>query len=321
MTEQTTLETPLALQDPPHADDVEPNRHCGQCGMALTAGNLFCGHCGHPISPAEQAGSGQPLSTPAGGQHMEIHVPYPEAMERHLRISVGACHLRIRPGDASAWVTGTYDDPTGSLPCRISRDGGVVRISQEPRFISLRSWKHGTPAFDLALGAGQSYALTIETGANESAFDLGGLPLTRLVLKLGAGKNVTRFLEPNPQPMSVLDLDAGAGDMELRGLANANFGAMTLDGGAASFTCDFGGSVQREASVHINTGLAAVTLLVPAVTAARIIVESSLGRLDLGAGFTARDGGLWTAAAVAGGGPLLVIHANVALGSLRLQGT
>mgnify|MGYP002065009856 CR=1 FL=1 len=31
-----------------------------------------------------------------------------------VRISVGACHLRVRSGPPDALVTGTYDDPTGT---------------------------------------------------------------------------------------------------------------------------------------------------------------------------------------------------------------
>jgi hypothetical protein len=82
-------------------------------------------------------------------------------------------------------------------------------------------------------GTAQPYMLTIETGASDTAFELGGLPLTRLIIKLGAGKNVLRFSEPNPRAMSVFDLAAGVGSIEIFSLANATFADMRLDGGAA----------------------------------------------------------------------------------------
>jgi hypothetical protein len=47
----------------------------------------------------------------------EITVAYPDVADRHLRISVGACRLSVVPGEADAWVTGSYDDPSGALPC------------------------------------------------------------------------------------------------------------------------------------------------------------------------------------------------------------
>ena len=250
--------------------------------------------------------------------HSDITIPYPEAAERHLHIRVGACRLKITRGGA-AWVTGTYDDPTGNLPCRIIQTGGSTRITQEPRFGAIQGWGRGIPTFDLALGTAQPYTLDIETGASETDFELGGLPLTRLAVKVGAGKNVLGFLEPNPQSMSVLDLDAGAGSMEMRGLANANFADMTLDGGAAAFTCDFSGALQRDAAARISTGMASVEISIPAATAAGVISELTLGHLDASDGFTAKEGSYWTSAALAGGRPVLTIHVNVALGSLRLR--
>src|ERR671934_228704 len=88
-----------------------------------------------------------------------------------------------------------------------------------------------------------------------------------------------------------------------------------------TITRDFGGTLQRDAYARISTGLSAVDLRVPRATAARIISEAVLGQLEASSGFTTREGGYWTDAALAGGTPLLTIHANVALGSLRLHAT
>ncbi len=248
-----------------------------------------------------------------------ILIPYPDAADRHLRIRVGACRLTIGRAAGGEWVTGTYDDPTGSVACHISQDGGLARITQEPHLVGPQHWGRGIPTFDLALGVALPYTLTIDTGASDTDFELGGLPLTRLAIKLGAGRNVTRFLEPNPQAMGVLDLDAGAGSMELRGLANANFADMTLDGGAAAFVCDFGGVLQRDGSAHLNTGMSTLEITVPATTAARIAAAAVLGSLDASDGFTTRDGGYWTGPAIEGGTPVLTIHADIALGTLTLR--
>ena len=79
--------------------------------------------------------------------------------------------------------------------------------------------------------------------------------------------------------------------------------------------------MQRDAYARISTGLSAVDLRVPRATAARIISEAVLGQLEASGGFTTREGGYWTEAALAGGTPVLTIHANVALGSLRLHAT
>jgi hypothetical protein len=107
--------------------------------------------------------------------------------------------------------------------------------------------------------------------------------------------------------------------MEIGGLANANFAELTIDGGAASFLCDFGGILQRDAYARISTGLSSVEIVVPSSTAVRFISESFLGHLDVSDGFSKQGGEYWTRAAVSGITPVLTIHASVALGSVRLQ--
>lgn len=249
----------------------------------------------------------------------KINVACPETGDLHLRIGVGACRLKIRPGEGEAWVTGTYDDPTGTLPVKILQEGGTVRITQERHWADLFGWSGGAPTFDLALGKARPYMLTLESGASENTFDLGGLPISRLAVKHGAGKVDINFSVPNPQAMSLLSISAGAGGMEVKNLANANLAEMSVEGGAASYKFDFGGTLQRNAHVKISTGLSSVDIFVPASTAAKITSESLVGGLDLGDGFTKKEGAFWTGAALAGDTPVLTIHTSVALGALRLR--
>ena len=71
--------------------------------------------------------------------------------------------------------------------------------------------------------------------------------------------------------------------------------------------------------MRISTGVSAVTLRIPAGTAAKVYPESILGGLDVGDGFTKREGAFCTQAALAGGAPVLIVEAKVALGSLALK--
>ncbi len=56
----------------------------------------------------------------------------------------------------------------------------------------------------------QHQSAAVQFGASESTFDLGGLPITRLVIKKGAGKVDFDFSAPNPQLMGLLKLEVGA---------------------------------------------------------------------------------------------------------------
>ncbi|MCE7986977.1 MAG: hypothetical protein DYG89_37865 [Caldilinea sp. CFX5] len=249
-----------------------------------------------------------------------IRVSYPEAAKLHLQIAVGACKLQLSAGEQTDWVTGAYDDPFDTLPCKVEQNGGVVKISQE--FAGARWLEMGKghiPQLKLVLGKVKPFTLTLEVGASESEFELGGLPLQQLQIQQGAGKFAFNFAAPNPQPMSLLKVEAGAGSVEMKQLANANFAEMTVDGGAAAFQLNFGGALQRPAFVRINTGLAAVEIEVPEGVAAKIASESFIGGLDVGNGFTKREDAFWTDAAMHGATPLLSIATKVALGSLKLR--
>jgi hypothetical protein len=247
----------------------------------------------------------------------EVKAAYPDATDLHLQIRVGACRLRIRPGEADDWVRGTYKNPTGALPLRVIEEGGTVTITQRTDEI-WGNWGR-PPTLELALGKARPYVLTIESGASESEFDLGGLPLTRLVLKQGAGKYDVGFSAPNPGEMSLLELSAGAVGMTVDHLANANAAEIRIEGGAAGYKLDFGGALRRDTHARVTTGLAGVDLQIPAATPAKITAELTLGGLDLGDGFMKKDGALWNEAALAGGTPLLTIRASVALGGLKLR--
>ncbi len=251
-----------------------------------------------------------------------IEIPFPDSTPLHLRLRVGACRLRIEPA-AEAWALGTYVDPSGLVRAKIEKEGGNVRITQEYAGGSgLGSLLRPViPRFDLRLGRAKPYMLSLETGASDVALDLGGLPITRLVLKQGAGRASFDFSSPNPEPMTLFDVHAGAVALEMKNLGNANFSEMRVEGGAASYKFDFVGSLRRDAQVQIESGMSAVEIKVPASTASRIAAECTLGHLEIGDGFTKREGLLWTEAAIAGKTPILTIHANVTMGGLKISAT
>ena len=248
-----------------------------------------------------------------------IEIAYPDAPDLTLRLTIGACRIRVQPGATAAWVSGVYSDRSGRIPCRVTIEGGTATIAQTPEFPDLFGIWDNIPEFDLTLGAGRPFSLTLETGASEAVVDLGGVPLTRLALRVGAGKYTVTFSAPNPQPMSQLSVEGGAAALELGGLANANFATMSVEGGAAGFSLDFDGTLQRDGHVRIQTGLAGIDLRIPGTTAARVSAQTVLGGLDIGDGFMKTQGAFCTQAALSNQTPVLTIETNVALGGLNLR--
>jgi hypothetical protein len=266
----------------------------------------------------------QPTS-PGMGTLMPIEVSYPDAGDLHLRINEGACRLKIAPGPTDAWISGTHHDPSGLRPLHISQEGGTVRLTEQPSTSGMWEWLragHGfadVPTFDLTFGTAKPFRLTVEIGASENRLDLGGVPISRLAVRHGAGKTAIDFSAPNPQSMTLMEISAGAGSTELRNLANAHVAELLIEGGMAAYVIDFGGALQQDAHARITAALSSVDIVVPATTAARISTESPLGHVELGDGFTAKEGAFWTPAAIGGRTPLLTISASMTLGSLTLR--
>jgi hypothetical protein len=251
-----------------------------------------------------------------------IHIGYPSAHNPMLRVALGACRFVARPGEGEDWVAGTYHDPTDSRPLRILEEETDVTITEaEPTFERISAVFGAVPRYELAIGKNRPFALTIETGASDFDLDLGGIPLSRLMVRQGAGKFELGFSVPNPHPMQLLEVSSGAAGIQLENLANANFSEMRLSGGAASYELDFGGALSRDAEVSIETGLSGVVVSVPGSTAASVTAETTLGSVDLGDGFTKREGAYLTEAALSAGAPTLKIRAGVRLGSLHLNAT
>ncbi len=248
----------------------------------------------------------------------QINVAFPEVAEKHLHIAVGACKFKAVPG-GEAWVSGTYDPGDTGVPVKIEQQGGTVRLMQDVKSFYPFGWFSKPPRFDLALSTAQPYQLTLETGASDNSIDLGGVPVTRLNVRQGAGRSDIDFSAANPQPMSLLKVEAGAIGLEMKNLANANFAEMFVDGGAAAYKFDFGGTLQRDATLKITTGMSSVEIFVPSTLAVKVSAETVMGGFNLADGFTKKDGAFWSAAAVEGKSPVLTIHANVSLGSLAVK--
>jgi hypothetical protein len=249
-----------------------------------------------------------------------IQVAYPTVGDPQLRIALGACRFRARPGEGDEWVTGTYNDPTDRRPLRIvEEEAGITITEAEPSFERIQAVFGGVPRYELEFGKERPFALTIETGASDFDLDLGGVPLSRLMVRQGAGKFELGFPQLNPEPMELLEISSGAAAIELENLANANFSQLRLSGGAASYELDFGGSLSRDADVSIETGMSGVVVSVPTSTATRVTAETTLGSVDVGDGYTKSEGAFSTEAALRGNVPVLRIRAGVRLGSLQLR--
>jgi hypothetical protein len=243
----------------------------------------------------------------------EINVPYPDSDEINLKLSFGAGELTLNPG-ADVLVDGTATYNYSELKPEIITDGGdvEVRVGDED-FNLLPNLNDLKNEWDLKLGD-QPMNLSIDSGAYDGKFELGGLSLTRLEIKDGASNVEVSFSQPNPVEMSTFTYSTGASDVKLTGLANANFSLLDFSAGAGDYTLDFSGELQRDASVKIESGLSNLIIIVPEGVSAVVTVESGLSNVNAGSGWE-RSGEDYIQK---GEGPTLTFVIEMGAGNLTL---
>ena len=200
--------------------------------------------------------------TPGPDVTDEIIVPVPDAEDVSLRLSFGAGDLKLAPG-AKKLVEGTatYNYSEFEPVIKVDESDIQIRVGDQ-EFNTFPSFKDLKNEWDLKLGD-TPMDLTIESGAYNGEFELGGLSLNNLTIKDGAANVELAFSEPNQVEMSTFRYETGASNIKMSGLANANFSIFDFSSGAGDYTLDFSGDLQRDASIKISSGLSNIIISIP----------------------------------------------------------
>jgi hypothetical protein len=211
-------------------------------------------------------------SAPTPGPEVtdEITVAIPDRDEAHLKISFGAGELRLSPGAENALAAGTVTYNVPNFKPEIIENDGSIEIKQgDFKSLNVGNFRN---EWDLQLGE-TAMELEINAGAYEGNYEFGGLALTNLTIKDGASNVKVSFSEPNRTEMSVFRYETGASNVELTGLANANFSTLIFNGGAGNYTLNFSGELARDATARVETGFGDLMLAIPENVDARVTVE------------------------------------------------
>jgi uncharacterized protein DUF2154 len=260
--------------------------------------------CGFSIDLPERQKSGPEIKE-------SIAVADPKSDETRLTLSFGAGKLTLSSGPSQDnLVDGTVIYNVKELKPEIQKTGNSIEIKQGD-FKSLPPFDKMKNEWDLTI-SDRPLDLVVQAGAYEGNLELGGLALKSLTVKDGASHVDLSFLEPNQTDMSILRYETGASDVKLKGLGNANFSTLTFSGGAGNYTLDFSGTLQRAATVTVDSGLGNMTLIVPEDVDAMVTVESAAVNISAGSGW-AQNGKTYTQK---GSGPSLTILVKMAAGNL-----
>jgi hypothetical protein len=245
----------------------------------------------------------------------EIVVPLPsdKAQTVDLTLAFGAGTLKVHPG-AETLVSGTATYNVADFKPEVTVNGSTARIEQGnwqltgiPNLSTIKN------EWDLSLG-NVPLDLSVDAGAYKAEYEFGGLALTNLTIRDGAADAKLNFTSPNATEMSLLRYETGASNVSMMGLANANFSMMEFDSGAGNYTLDFTGSLVRNASVNIKTGVSNTTLVIPSGIPVQITVEGGLSNVSYGSGWT-KNSNVYTQE---GQGPALTFVIEIGAGNLTL---
>ncbi len=248
---------------------------------------------------------------PKAGPEVEeaITVADPESDQTRLTVSFGAGDLKLSPG-AKELVEGTAVYNVADLKPEIETNDSSIEIRQGG-LKGLPPLEDVKNEWDLKL-SDAPMDLTIKAGAYEGNLELGGLALKSLTVKDGAANVKLHFAEPNQTEMSILRYETGASNVELTGLANANFSTLMFSAGAGNYTLDFSGELQRDAVVTIEAGLGDLSLVIPKDMDATVTVEGAALNVNHSSGW-AQNGQKYTQK---GSGSTLIVIVKMSAGNL-----
>jgi len=273
--------------------------------LVLALAPLASMACGFSVDLPDQVQAGPEVTD-------KITVADPESDETRLSLSFGAGELKLSSG-AEGLVEGTALYNVKEMKPEVIENGPNIEIKQG-NFDGIPPFNDLKNQWDLKLGS-TPMELTIDAGAYEGTMELGGLSLKSLAVKDGAASVNLSFSEPNLIEMSTLAYSTGASEVKLSGLGNANFSKFDFDGGAGSYTLDFSGELQRDASVKIDTGLSDLTLIIPEGVDATLTMDGGLTDINLGSGWS-QSGNVYSHQ---GSGPTLDIVINMGAGNVNVK--
>jgi hypothetical protein len=236
-----------------------------------------------------------------------------------VTLAFGAGELNVSPGAENALVEGTATYNVKELKPQVTVTGSTVRIEtgdfSNKGFGNLNfAAKDLKNTWDLKLGS-FPMNLHIKAGAYKGDYELGGLALESLDVADGASQVGLKFSQPNTVPMDNLRYETGASNVNLSGLANADFQNMTFRGGAGNYTLDFSGTLKRDATVNIESGISQITIVVPKGVSAQVVLKGALSNVNMD-GAWQKSGGNYVNS---GSGPQITIYVTMGAGNLQLS--
>jgi hypothetical protein len=218
-----------------------------------------------------------------------------EAESVEVEIDMGAGELEIS-GGANDLLEADFVYNVDELEPDVDYRSGMLTVSTPNVDIGIGSWwdlDDYRYEWDLYFNDDVPMEMKVEMGAGSADLELGSLSLTRL------------------------DIETGAGEVEVD-LSDSSFlTRLNLDAGVGSITVDLTGNWQDDLDADISTGVGELTLRLPKSACVRVDVDGGLGEVN-SLGLT-RDGNDYVNDACGESEVTLRIDINAGVGAITLD--
>ncbi len=158
--------------------------------------------------------------------------------------------------------------------------------------------------------------------AGEINFELGGLSLENVDLRLAAGTVKVRFRKPNPIQMEDLSIDGKIGELDLEKLGNAGFQSAEISAGIGELSIDLSGSkrINFSQDVTVAVKIGEINLTIPENRPIKLRISKFLflSQSDIPDEFE-RHGNYYTHGDIKNARNLLYLRISPGLGALNIE--
>jgi hypothetical protein len=237
--------------------------------------------------------------------------------EARVDIFFGAGDIDLMAGDPDLLLDAQFRTNVAEWVPEVTWDDGVLRVDH-PNMEGIPNASNVENEWTLAFSPDVALEMDIEMGASDGSLDFTGLALTDLYLDTGAADLDVFFNEPNPVDMGDIRVRAGAANLDIEHIGNANPEEVQVDGGVGDMTLDFTGEWTHSAEIRVTAGTGSINLSFPEGVGVRVEVEGGLSSVDTD-GQWSRSGNDYVNSAYGESDIELIVEVTLGLGSLDLD--
>lgn len=225
-------------------------------------------------------------AVPSGAQQwrtMDVSRQVRDSSAHEVRIRYGAGSLDLRPADEPVLFAMhlRYDEDAVTPVHRYDATSRTLTLGLGDGSMRLgRLGKDSHGELRVTLTRSVPLRLDLELGAAEARLDLGGLLLREVEIETGASDSRVSFDRPNRIPMERLSINAGAANLRLTGVANANARALRVESGVGNVDVRFDGPLMQSIEVDAEMTLGRVSVMVPRDAGVRVELSRFLAGFD-----------------------------------------